>query len=473
MLGSVHAPARIVSGTRADVAVTVGDVPAESTRLRVVVADAATGREQGRAEVMRPAVDTHGFVTVVVPWLATRVGEQRLRVVASIPGDDSVRPSAPGDVTVDVRPATVRVDVLEARPTWAARFARLALADVAGVELQTEVRVAPGITTRTAFRGAETTAARADADVILVGGIDALSSSDVARLETGVRERGQALVLLMDEPPGAGPWRRLWPDFAASVRSVPTPTAASVGGHKWKVREWLALPMSTGGTPLAFLESGAPIVVGRGLGAGRVVLVTALDAWRWRADTDVAFAAGWQALVQRLGADVPPAVATTAWASGSGRARTLQVEVTARPDVLRAGDLSVTAGVGEPRRTIVLQHVAAGRWRGAVRTGTAAIEPLVVDAHVGTRVVGQARVAVDMRPLALVASWDDVARHQVSHGRLAAGRETRAAAMSRLRESLRPSDQDRWFVTRTWWFAGLALGVLGAEWILRRLTGAR
>ena len=62
----------------------VGDVPAGSKRLRVVVADAATGREQGRAEVTRPAIDAHGFVTVVVPWLATRVGEQRLRVVASI-----------------------------------------------------------------------------------------------------------------------------------------------------------------------------------------------------------------------------------------------------------------------------------------------------------------------------------------------------------------------------------------------------
>ena len=308
--------------------------------------------------------------------------------------------------------------------------------------------------------------------MILVGGVDALSSSDVARLETGVRERGQALVLLMDEPPGAGPWRRLWPDFAASVRSAPTPTVGRVGGHVWKVREWLAMPMSTGGTPLAFLESGAPIVVGRALGAGRVVLVTALDAWRWRADADVAFAAGWQALVQRLGADVPPEVATTAWASGSGRARTLQVAVTARPDVLRTGDLSVTPASARPGG-----RSFCSRWLrddGGERFDRGrGIEPLVVDAHVGTRVVGQARVAVDMRPLALVASWDDVARHQDSHGRLAAGRETRAAAMSRLRESLRPSDQDRWFVTRTWWFAGLALGVLGAEWILRRLTGAR
>ena len=122
--------------------------------LRVVVTDAVTGREQGRAELTRAATDTRGVVARGrCRGLRHASASSGLRVVASTPGDDSVRPSAPGDVTVDVRPATVRVDVLEARPTWAARFARLALSAVAGVELQTEVRVAPGITARTSSRG--------------------------------------------------------------------------------------------------------------------------------------------------------------------------------------------------------------------------------------------------------------------------------------------------------------------------------
>ncbi|AMY10264.1 hypothetical protein LuPra_03494 [Luteitalea pratensis] len=471
---SVHAPARAVSGTRADVSVNIGDVPAATRVLRVVVTDAVTGREQGHAELTRAASDTRVGVSVVVPWLATRVGEQRLRVVASAPGNDSVRPSPPGDVIVDVRPATVRVDVLEARPTWAARFARLALSAVAGVDLQTEVRVAPGIAARTSSPESGPTARHRDADVLLVGGVDALTSGDVTRLEAGVRERGQALVLLMDEAPGTGPWRRLWPDFSASIHSVPTPAIGRVGGHAWKVREWLDVPLSTRGTPLAFLESSAaPIVIGRAVGAGRVVLVTALDAWRWRADTDVAFAAGWRALVQSLGADVPPEVATTAWVSGRGRARTLQVDVAARPDLLRTGNPSVTADVGSPRQAMLMHQVEAGRWRGAVRVGAAENGPLVVQARAGTTVVRQAQASVDVTPSALVASWDDVARHQEAHGRLAAGREARSAAMRPLRESLRPSDADRWFVTRTWWFAGLALCALGAEWILRRLAGAR
>ena len=281
-----------------------------------------------------------------------------------------MRPAAPGDVTVDVRAATVRVAVLEARPTWAARFARLALSAVAGVEVQTEVRVAPGIAARTTWRGEGLAAATRDADVLLVGGVDALTAADVARLEAGVRERGQALVLLMDEVPGAGPWRRLWPGFSASLRSLPTAIIGRVGGHAWKLREWLDVSLSTGGTPLAFLESSAaPIVVGRAIGDGRVVVVTALDAWRWRADSDVAFAAGWRALVQRLGADVPPAVSTTAWTSGRGRARTLHVDVATRPDLLKTANPGVTATVGSPSRTLALQRVEADDGAGQFVSG--------------------------------------------------------------------------------------------------------
>ena len=67
------------------------------------------------------------------------------------------------------------------------------------------------------------------------------------------------------------------------------------------------------GRPLAYLDSEtAPFVVGRAHGAGRILLVTALDAWRWRSESGVAFDAGWRALVQRLAVDVPPPVAVTA-----------------------------------------------------------------------------------------------------------------------------------------------------------------
>ena len=110
---------------------------------------------------------------------------------------------------------------------------------------------------------------------------------------------------------------------------------------------------------------------------------------------------------------------------------------------------------------------------GSHVVGTVSAAAVIVSGTVeGSIDATEAAATVDVRPMAPVASWDDVTRYQAARGHLSAAREARAAAMRRLRESLRPSE-DRWFVTRTWWFAGLALFVFGAEWLLRRLAGAR
>ena len=282
------------------------------------------------------------------------------------------------------------------------------------------------------------------------------------------------MVLLVDEAPGAGAWRRLWPDPTGTVRTQSTPVVGRVAGHAWKMREWLAVPLSTGVTPLASLESGsAAVVLGRAVGTGRVVLVAALDAWRYRADDDVAFAAGWRALVQRLGADVPPAVGTTAWLSGHGRRRLVQLDVALRPDVVNAGAVMVTAGVGADANRLALRQVEPGRWRGAFRAAPTTAAPLVVEARVGERLVGSTRGVIDVSPPALVASWQDVARHQAARGRQATGSAALADVIAGVQRTARDAPPDRWYVTRTWWFAGLALVALGTEWILRRLAGNR
>jgi hypothetical protein len=471
-VASIGAPARIVVGSRADVVVLVDGVPAGEGRLRVAIRDAASGLEQGHAEVRRAAADPAGVVRVSVPWLATHEGATRLRVQASLDARSGITRSPPGDVTVDVQPATVEVAVLEARPTWSGRFARLALADVPGIRVRTEVRVAPGIAVRTTASKA-VDRPDADPDVVLVSGVESLTSSDVARLETAVRDRGQAVVLVVDEAPGAGAWRRLWPEPTGSVRTQSRPLVGHVAGHAWKMREWLAVPVSTGATPLASLESGAAVVLGRSVGSGRVVLVAALDAWRYRADDDVAFAAGWRALVQRLGADVPPAVGTTAWISGFGRRRLVHVDVALRPDLVNAGDVAVTAGVGADAIPMRLRQVERGRWRGAFRASATEAAPLVVEARAGERLVGSTRAVVDVGAPALVASWQDVARHQAARGRQATGGAPLPEVIAAVHRTVRDAAPDRWYVTRTWWFAGLALVALGTEWILRRLAGNR
>ena len=311
---------------------------------------------------------------------------------------------------------------------------------------------------------------------MLVGGVEALSSADVDRLERDVRDRGRAVVLLVDEAPGAGPWRRLWTGAIGPVRRAARPVTGLVAGHPWKMREWLSPALSTEAVPLAYVDSeSTPFVVGRALGAGRVVLVTALDAWRWRADEGVAFAEGWRALVQRLASDVPPPVATIAWVTGRGRARTLHVDVAVRPDVEASGRVAVTADVDAGgRHSVPLAPVGTGRWRGATRLQTADAPQLLVEvASRRHRWLGRTRAVVDVRTAAPVASWEDVERHQAERGALAAGPRTLANRLADLRRGLAPPPGRRWYVTRTWWFAAIALAVLGVEWILRRLQGDR
>ena len=46
-------------------------------------------------------------------------------------------------------------------------------------------------------------------------------------------------------------------------------------------------------------------------------------------------------------------------------------------------------------------------------------------------------------------------------------------AVRALRATVSPSRTDRWFVTRTWWYAGLVLMTIGSEWILRRARRRR
>ena len=478
-IARLWAPARIVAGTQGAVEVGIEGMSAAGGALTVVVRDADTGLEQGRTERPIGPGDV-GLLRVHVPWLATGLGVRRLRVQAT-PVGGAARVSAPADVTVDVLPATVAVHVLEARPTWGTRFARLALATTPGIEVRTEARFAPGVAVRTdgphATRGADA----GEAQVVLVGGVEALTSADVARLERDVRERGRALVLVLDEAPGAGPWRRLWPDGTGAPRSAPRAVAGAVAGHPWRMREWLTPSLSMGATPLAYLDSeasgpGGPpsFAAGRALGAGRVVLMGALDAWRYRADEGVAFAEGWRALVQRLAADVPPPVATTAWVAGAGRDTRVEVDVALRPDVVALGAVSVSAELGAPQRTPVpLWQVESGRWRGSIRVPGQAGTRLRVEVRRDARVVGQTETRIDLATAATAAAWQDVTRMQEARGQRATGSADHAERLAQLRDADTAPASTRWYVTRTWPFAAAVLAVLGAEWILRRLLGQR
>lgn len=468
-VGGVVLPARVVAGSRVDAAVMLEDVPAEAGHVRVAIGERGSGLVQAETRVDASAA-RDGRLLVHVPWMPTATGEVLLATSAAVEAPTTVRAAPVATTPVTVVPPDVAVRILDARPTWTARFARLALLGASAVSIESETRVAPGIVVR---RREGQDGPDHDPQVIVVGGVESLTAADVSALERAVRVRGRALILVVDAPPAPGPWRRLWPGDPGVARQAERAVTGHVAGHAWKVREWLAPSLSTTVRPLAYLDSGtAPIIVGRALGAGRVVLVTAMDAWRWRADDDVAYPDGWRSLVQRLAIDVPEPLGVQAWVSGQGRVRHLQVDVTVRPDV----DSGVTptavwvADGGE--QSLPLTSVAPGRWRGAVRaTGSRAT--VRVSLSSGGDAGGTQEATVDLRDPMPAASWQDVARYQADRGALAADGRTLRRVLDTLRTRWPVAATERWYVTRTWWFAALVLAALGGEWIARRLRGER
>lgn len=491
----VTRPASVASGSSVCVGVSVARIGLQGAgRIEVSLVDPTTRQTQGHIVQVVPAdspVDRP--VRVDVPWLATGSGHQRLAVRARwISG--ALKQDAPEvEVSILVRAMNIGVAVVEARPSWSARFARLALERLPSIDVQTRVSAAPGIAVLTRAgergeggergeeKGERGGGASVDPQVVLVAGVDALDVAGAARLVRDVSERGRAAVLLLDAPVRRGPWQRLWPDLPGVLRVASVPRTVDLGGHRWLVREWLDMPrVSTGTEALAYVDASprSPVVLARGLGAGRVVLVSALDAWRWRSAADGAYAQAWQALVQRLAADVPPPVAVSAWVVSASHRREIHLQVRVRPDLAKTtGETAETGGVraavvsGTGRTPIALWPAGSGELRGSVAApATIGLHRIEVAIDGSVAAAGQAVIEL-VRPHGEAASWQDVERQQRHAAGFAVAERDLPAALERIRISEDASlPRERWWITRQWWFAAIVIGLLGTEWMGRRVA---
>ncbi len=509
----IGAPAMAVAGLALTLHVDIADVPPDGGHLVVRVRDVLTGRIAGSAPVdatpapassAAPDASADGSTTGNAPSAAGPDVVRRVDValLPLSPGPwalcvsvepDATPPDHAGDcVTIDlqVAPETVRVHVLEARPAWAARFARLALARADGIVVSSTSRVAPGIAVRgeAAAASLAATASVGDTpDITLVAGLDALTSADVSGLVRLVRDEGRTVVLLADGPLPVRGLGALWTGRPGTPRSRATPAAVTMGTHRLSAREWLALDgAATDATPLAYLATSpaTPVVWGRALGAGRVVLMAALDTWRWRSDDDGTHDAAWQALVWSLAA-LRQGTAPRAWRIRSGQADELHVSVTAdrhRGDgagwfARWAADAAGGAAggtaegdTGEGRGRVTMARTEAG-WRGVVTVPSgASLVELSPDAS-DASAFGDGRLQA-ARAASGVAGWADVERVVSASGGAVVTADALVPALQRAAAG-RDVAGPRWFVTRQWWYAAWVIGALGCEWWLRRLARQR
>lgn len=321
----IGVPAAPVVGLALNIRAHVADIAIDDASLVVDVFDARSGRLVGSAPVMssdepatQPTRDNDDAATeadarvVSVQLLPLEAGPWPLCV--RVGPADAANTSLPAHaidacehLELMVAPASISVDVLEARPAWAARFARLALTRSDDLVVSSTVRLAPAIAVQGMPAASADQPEQAAAsppgtipDVTLVAGLDTLTAADVARLTRLVADEGRTVILLADGPLPPSRLGQLWPWRMGPVRTRATPAAIAIGPHRWSAREWLAPAAGeTDASALAYLAASpsVPVVWGRALGAGRVVLVSALDTWRWRDDEEAGHDEAWQAFV--------------------------------------------------------------------------------------------------------------------------------------------------------------------------------
>jgi hypothetical protein len=280
--------------------------PLASGRLNVVVeARGATG--SSRIEVL----DAGAVVgTATVTWLpssdaglASRqsadidfwpIAEGLRRLIVRISALEGERELAnnTAEIAIDVARRAATVLVYEGRPSWATTFVRRALEADPRFQVRTVSRLGPDISV-SAARGLRLEAGVVEAaQAVIIGAPEELSAPEAALLERFVRVRGGSLVLVPDRAL-SGAVARLVP---AGARERLERESVVVG--PLRASELLVFPsVPVAARVIAATSDQAAVVVAAPLGAGRLVLSGALDAWRHRDADEGRFGAFWQALV--------------------------------------------------------------------------------------------------------------------------------------------------------------------------------
>ena len=219
-----------------------------------------------------------GLQTVDVPWWPLASGPRTLRIEAIPAGDESVLFDNVLAVGVDVTSEQLPVLVFDARSSWSSTFVRRALEDDSRFVVEHRARLAPALAAGTANGRLDTRALDA-ASVLIVGGPDALTASEVDLIERFVRVRGGTAVLLPER--------------------VPSGSAARLFAGKWSER-LTSEPQAIGplrATEILHQEGVEQPVVIAPTGSGRIVIATAIDAWRYRDDDGGSFDRFWRSVV--------------------------------------------------------------------------------------------------------------------------------------------------------------------------------
>ena len=402
-------------------------------------------------------------------------------------------PSLNADATATTETTVVRWKVLvaDARPSWASTFVRRALEDDRRFDVASRVATSRAISAEAGAAPAQLDAAALEAfAAVVIGAPDALTESDARALEAFARRRGGAVVLLMDRV-ATGPFMRL--TGAVSFRDVHGVERRKVVGDAGTlIATELALPdvAMPGAETLATNGAGAGARVAvwqTPLGAGRVVVNGALDAWRYRAREGGGFSRFWTGVISAAAAASPAALTVSPQARAVRPGAAVNVRVVVRrvqlsdplrpaPAVTVAARLAAADGAsgGEPVR--LWPTPERGVFMAPVRAShRAGVNRIVIDARDDVGVsMGSASADVIVGEVALTSSTAQFEAWTTSRGGVVVSgaqlRDVAATVRARVSVAARPAAGHP---MRSPWWLPMLVCVLGGEWWLRRRNGER
>jgi len=434
----------------------------------------------GSAVVDRVTRRVDGDTTLSVPmsFVPAALGPVVVRVSASVAG---TRAPAVADAVVNVVNQRRAVLFYDARPSWTSTFVRRALEHDPQFEVTSRIVTSRNVST-SAGRPPTTLgdqAALSSFAVVVAGAPDGLSAVDVAGLEAFMRRRGGSVVFLLDDST-RGPFERLTRSSSWATSRV-TPAAFALA-HSDSVTLRAGATVVPANLPAAatVIAGGAkPIVWETPVGAGRLIVSGAIDAWRFRDPASSTFDRFWRTVIADAAASAPPPLIVETAPGIAKPGETVEVHAT-----IRDAALDSSAGFADPVRASLTARLEPGTpvrmWpQGDVGrfTGTvcAPRQPGMYRVTVATSghtaeaplLVADARVAAPSSAT-LANAW------AISRG----GRLFQARDIDKLPPALdaaiRPrSERTTWHPFRSAWLIVPFVLALAMEWWLRRRQGLR
>jgi hypothetical protein len=423
------------------------------------------------------------------------VGTALLQVRAQVEGTNIADMAT---TSIDVRDDRLPVLFFDPRASWLSTFVRRAVERDPRFTVTHRVVTSRGISNSggpapVSLRDAHSLSSYA---TVVVGSPEQLTGTDVAGLEAFMRERGGRVVLLMDRR-AAGPVDRL--TGASDWRAVRLPSAttlaAAITDSRIPIRDiraqeiaWPAtLPIGASVHNVNYAPDSTrrSVVWSVPVGAGRLFVSGALDAWHYRDEGAGAitpngasgFGPFWTSMIAELAASAPPAVEVTLSDRSVAPGQPSSVQVWVRDAALSqrgAQSATVSARLVGPHDTTNLR-VWAGNAPGTFTGTLIAPRESGVYRIIASSGVERSDAAIIVDPNARPPSRDE--RHLMSA--FASSRKGRLVPEAELRDLPRTlssalqsvSRVQTWHPMRTaWWIVPFVL-LLGAEWWWRRRRG--